>query len=262
MPAFNIDTLEVLAAVEKAVKKTQLPCIVQLSEGEDEFVGAEKLYLLVKKCQLEGLPIYLNMDHGKNTGRLEWLAELGFDMVHFDGSNLEYETNKKMTGALAAILRAKRPEIVIEGEFNKIRPVEAEGGEEQLTDPEKANEFASLTGVDLVAVSVGNMHGVKAAGSEILDIKLLERIASRLPEKKMMTLHGGSGIEMDQIRLAIDLGVVKININTDLRRAFQLSLRQALETTKTEKMYEYFKPGVEAMAVTAEAKLKQFAGLG
>jgi len=65
LPSFNIDTFEIYQAVESVVKELNLPCLVQLSEGEDKFIQAERLFMLVKKAQTDGLPIYLNMDHGK-----------------------------------------------------------------------------------------------------------------------------------------------------------------------------------------------------
>lgn len=84
--AFNIDCFEIYQAIEEVVAETNLPCIVQLSPNQDQFIQAERLFLLVKKANIEGLPIYLNMDHGKDPARLEKLAKLGFDMIHFDGS--------------------------------------------------------------------------------------------------------------------------------------------------------------------------------
>jgi len=90
IPAFNIDCFEIYQAVEDVVAETGLPCIVQLSAGEDKFIQAERLFMLVKKARVDGLPIFLNMDHGKDLSRLEHLTSLGFDMVHFDGSNLDY----------------------------------------------------------------------------------------------------------------------------------------------------------------------------
>jgi len=125
MPSFNIDSFEIFQAVEGAVRETGLPCLVQLSANEDKFIEAEKLFLLVKKSQLEGLPIYLNMDHGKDLPRLTNLAKLGFDMVHFDGSSMAYADNLNAATDFVKNIKNLRPNILVEVEFNHINLLEA-----------------------------------------------------------------------------------------------------------------------------------------
>src|SRR3989339_970887 len=110
LPAFNIDSFEVYQAVEVAVRDTALPCIVQLSPGEDKFIQAERLFLLVRKANIDGLPIYLNMDHGHDTSRLLSLVSLGFDMVHLDGSDLEYSVNLNTTSQFTQTAKKINPQ--------------------------------------------------------------------------------------------------------------------------------------------------------
>jgi fructose-bisphosphate aldolase, class II len=246
LPAFNIDSFEIFQAAEQAVKETSLPCIVQLSGNEDKFIEAEKLFLLVKKAQLNNLPIYLNMDHGQNIDRLSQTASLGFDMVHFDGSSLPYEENL----TLATQLKSSHPNTIIEVEFNKI-------GSAKYTDPSQALEFMAKTNADLLAVSIGNVHGVNLDSPENIDLSLLKNIVYILPDK-FFTLHGGSGISSEQIKSAISLGIVKININTDLRLQFLSSLRRELSAGDSEKIYDYLAPAVADVKNVMVAKLKQF----
>lgn len=247
LPAFNIDSFEIYQAVELAVSETNLPCLVQLSAGEDRFVQAERLFLLVQKARLNNLPIYLNMDHGNDLTRLSQLSRLGFDMIHFDGSSLPYEENLRLTSEL----RSSNPDAIIEAEFNKI-------GSEKYTDPAIALEFMTQTRADLLAVSIGNVHGVNIDSPESIDLNLLKNITDILPDK-FFTLHGGSGISPDQIRSSIDLGIVKININTDLRLQFLSSLRRELYANDSEKIYDYLNIVIDDVKKVVIDKLNQFA---
>lgn len=257
MPAFNIDSYEIFQAVVAAVSQTNLPCIVQLSANEDSFIGAENLFMLARKANLDGLPLYLNMDHGRDTDRLIHLARLGFDMVHFDGSALSYSDNLSAATNLIRRLRSINPEVVVEVEFNKINLVEKGIDPSSYTDPQQALEFMTRSDADLLASSIGNLHGVNTTLPETIDLSLLQSIVSLLPEK-LFTLHGGSGISLDQVVSAINLGIVKININTDLRLAFKKSLSESINSSPSEKIYDYLSPAITAVKEIAVAKLKDF----
>jgi len=241
IPAFNIDSFEIYQAVELAVRETGLPAIVQLSPGEDRFLQAEKIFLLVKKARLENLPIFLNIDHGQDRSRLLQLARLGFDMLHFDGSSLDYSSNLNTTREF--ILQAKKcsPSLLVEAEFNRIHPVDNSLSGSSFTSPDQAVEFITSTGCDLLAVSIGNLHGVSVSVPETLDLNLLSQIYSQT-SKTFLTLHGGSGISPDQISQSRQLGIVKININTDLRLEFRRSLISSLSASTSPKIYEIFSP--------------------
>ncbi|HOZ80747.1 MAG TPA: class II fructose-bisphosphate aldolase [Candidatus Woesebacteria bacterium] len=257
LPSFNLDSFEIYQAVEKAVTKTGLPCLVQLSPNEDSFLEAEKICLLVKKANLHGLPIYLNMDHGNNVDRLLTLARFGFDMLHFDGSKMDYPTNLSTTKYFVEKVKAINPEILIEAEFNHINLVGSAIDESSYTTPESALDFINQTKADILAVSIGNLHGVSTQAEERLNISLFSQIKSVLPNT-FFTLHGGSGISSDQIDSAIKLGIVKININTNLRLAFLKELRHQLTLQQSEKIYDYFIPTIDQLSVLIEQRLINF----
>ncbi len=239
IPAFNIDSFEIYQAVESVVKEIKKPCIVQLSAGEDKFIQAEKLFLLVKKARLEGLPIYLNMDHGADTNRLFDLLKLGFDMVHFDGSNLDYQTNLSQITQFISRVKKEIPEAIIEAEFNYINLVDQQVSPDSFTNPDQALEFINQTQADLLAISIGNLHGVNQKLPEKIDFNLLKKINSVLPNQ-FFTLHGGSGIPASDIKSSLQYGIVKMNINTDLRLGFLNSLNQYLPQNKSQKIYDLF----------------------
>ena len=257
LPAFNIDSFEIYQAVEMAVGELNLPCIVQLSSSEDKFIQAERLLMLVKKANSEGLPIYLNMDHGIDVNRLEACLRLGYDMVHFDGSKMDYSTNLAATKYFVAKIKEKFPSSLIEVEFNHINLVDAAPSSDSLTNPSQAKEFMTTTGADLFALSIGNLHGVDSHNPEHLNLGLLSEIKDILGDT-FLTLHGGSGIPLSQIQSAINLGVVKININTGLRLKFIESLRHQLTLKQSEKIYEYLAPVVDDVKEVIKQNLISF----
>jgi len=258
LPAFNIDSFEIFQAVEKAVIQTNLPCIVQLSSHEDDFIQAEKLFLLVRKANAEGLPIYLNMDHGHDLARLEKLAKLGFDMLHFDGSDLDYSKNLNIATDFSHHLKTINPNIVVEVEFNKIISVGHQISPESFTKIEQALEFMQTSQADLLAVSIGNLHGVNLDQPERLDLDLLANISQHFSDQALFTLHGGSGISLDQIKQAISLGIVKININTDLRLLFKKSLKQSLANDPSLRIYNYMALPISQLQQIIQQKLIDF----
>ena len=259
LPAFNIDSFEIYQAVELAVAETHTPCIVQLSPNEDKFIQAERLLMLVKKAQADDLPIYLNIDHGKDIDRLRYLLALGFDMVHFDGSSLPFNDNLSISQNFISIVHQKYPEKLVEVEFDKIHLVGSTPSSESFTDPDQALTFVTETKADLLAISIGNLHGVSTDYKEGLDLSLFEAITAKLPQSQLYTLHGGSGIDTVQISQSMSLGIVKININTELRLQFRQSLERELTASKSEKIYEYFEPVIYDLKSLIINKLHQFA---
>lgn len=257
IPAFNIDSFEIYQAVEAAVSETNLPCLVQLSAGEDKFIHAQRLLMLVKKANSEGLPIYLNMDHGADTRRLEKCLSLGFDMVHFDASKMDYQTALETSQFFVKKVKTAYPQAIIEVEFNHINLVDTVPAPDSLTNPNQAKEFMDATGADLFAVSIGNLHGVNLSLPEHLNLSLLRQIKDILGNT-FLTLHGGSGIPLDQVQSAINLGITKINVNTDLRLRFLDSLRHQLTLQNSEKIYEYFDPVVTDLKELISQKLINF----
>lgn len=260
LPSFNIDSFEIYQAVEDAVRETFLPCLVQLSQGEDNFIHAERLMMLVRKANTDGLPIYLNMDHGANLDRLLTCARLGWDMLHYDGSKTEYQTNLITTKYFVDKARAINPDIIIEAEFNHIESAGDIISEDSFTKPLQAKEFMDATGANLLAVSIGNLHGVSLNIPEHINISLLSEIHSTIGST-FLTLHGGSGISLDQVKLAISLGIVKININTDLRLKFKLSLKNQINISPSEKVYEYLTPVISEVKEIVKQKLLDFSSL-
>jgi len=257
LPAFNIDAFVTYQAVELAVSQTKLPCIVQLSAGQEQFIQAERLLALVKKAQSNDLPIYTNIDHGQDISRLESLIRLGFDMVHFDGSRFAYQENLSISQIFVQKVRQISSSALIEVEINHINQTEKGIDTSSFTDPSQAKEFIQKTKADLLAVSVGNLHGVDIKHPEIINLDLLTQIQKSVPDT-LLVMHGGSGINPVQLSSAITTGIVKININTDLRLAMKKSLKNSLASTDSFKAYQYLQPVVDDLKEIIITKLQQF----
>jgi len=139
--------------------------------------------------------------------------------VMIDGSHFPFETNVEMTRAVVDYAHKKG--VSVEGELGAIgqnKDAQHEGvGPQSLTDPEKAAEFVERTGIDALAVSIGNSHGFYARRPE-LDFTLLQAIADKVAVP--LVLHGGSGTPPDQLQKAISLGICKVNVASEIGRAF------------------------------------------
>ena len=262
---FNFsDFTQMKAIMEKAVEM-QSPIILGTSEGESKFFGLNEAValrdVLVKKT---GLPIFLNLDHGHSFEYLKQAIDAGYDMVHFDGSKLLLEENVKLTKEVVRYARKKG--VTIEGEVGKIGTDSSkmysekfEIKEEDLTKPEEALRFVKETKVDLLAISMGNFHGIEISGIDPnLRLDVLKAVKGKL-EDTFFVLHGGSGTPEDDIKEAIRLGIVKININTELRIAFAGNLRKSLDQNKEEIVpYKFLAKAKEVVGKVAELKIKLF----
>jgi len=227
------------AIVEKAAE-LRSPIILGTSEGESGFFGMEEAVALRNVMRKKfNLPIFLNADHSKSFEQVKKAIEAGYDMVHFDGSKLPLEENIKITKQ--ALKFARKKGALLEGEVGRIgtesSKLYSEKFEikiEDLTKPEEAKYFLEKTGAYLLAVSIGNFHGIEISGvCPNLHINLLKEIETATNDANLV-LHGGSGIPEDDIKEAIKFGIVKININTDLRATFSGNLRRSLNNDLEE----------------------------
>lgn len=261
--AFNIDTFEIYKAVLTAARNKKSPVMVEFSPGEVKYFGLKNVVDMAINARSEyGIPILLNLDHGKPKELCaEAIAQPGFDNIHFDGSDLDFEENIKVTQEVAQ--KAHDRGLLVEGEIDKIggasKVHEEEISGESLsglyTNPQKAMKFVKETKVDIFAPVFGNVHGTFPTQPN-LDLGLIANLAEILPET-FLSLHGGSGIPADQVKEAIKVGkIVKVNINTELRASFRDALEEKLgEEPKEYKVYEYSQEVILAVAAVVENKI-------
>jgi ketose-bisphosphate aldolase len=261
---FNVSNWEQVKAVIQAALKLKSPIIIGTSEGEGNFIGRKQIAAVIDVWHREtGLPILIHQDHGKSFEVIEEAIEAGYDSVHFDGSKLSFEENVEATKKAVDFAR-ERGIKNIEGELGYLRGKSAvqeifEIKEEDLTDPNRAKEFVEKTGVDSLAVVIGNLHGIfRSAENPRLNLDRLRQIKEQISDT-FLVLHGGSGISEEDIRKAIEAGIVKVNVNTELRIAYRQSLEKSLTDNPEEiTPYRIMPPVVEAVQKVVERKIKLF----
>lgn len=263
--AFNVGSLETFKAIAQAAANKKSPVIIESSPGETKWMEAENIVDIAKNFSQEyGIPILVNLDHAETLEDCQNAIEVGFNLIHFDGGKLSFEQNVEITKKVVELSHGKN--LLAEGEIDHIQgssemhsgSAEAEASKAKFTDPEKAKEFVAKTGVDIFAAFFGNVHGVYSGGDENLNLELLKRIADAIPNI-FLSLHGGSGIPDNQVKTAINLGIVKVNVNTEMREAFRKSLEIVLKDNPEElALYKVEPPVVAAVQKVVEWKMEVF----
>lgn len=260
---FNFSDLTQMKAIVEVAAKFKSPVILGTSEGESIFFGFQEAIALRNVLSKKyNVPVFLNLDHGKTFDYTKEAIDAGYDMVHIDGSKLSLEDNIKLTKEV--IKYAKWKKCLVEGEVGKIGTESSKiyteklhVKEEDLTRPGEAKEFVRQAKVDLLAIGIGNFHGIQSSGpNPDLRIDILKKISEATGNINLV-LHGGSGTPESDIKDAIRNGVVKININTELRKAFADGLKKSLNSGEIVP-YKFLLDAKEAVEKIVENKLSLF----
>jgi fructose-bisphosphate aldolase class II len=194
-------------------------------------------------------------------------AKAGFDSVVFDLSALPFEENVRQTREAVQALKAINPDILVEGEIGDI----GSGSEihdkipdlsKGLTKPAEAKEFVQATGIDVLAPAVGNMHGlvksmVQGQTKKRLDVERITQIKAET--RALLTLHGGSGTDDEDLHKAIRAGINIVHINTELRLAWRRGVEEGLAKKKDEVVpYKILPPAVESVKQVVLSRLELF----
>jgi ketose-bisphosphate aldolase len=269
---FNVSDLASLKAVFMAARELQVPVIVGASGGERAFMGTRQIAALVRSLREEfDFPLFLNADHTHSLPEALEAAKAGFDTIVFDVSALLFEQNLRQTKEAVEAIKAVDPAILVEGEIGDI----GTGSEihetaldlsKGLTAPEDAKRFVESTGVDILAPAVGNMHGmlqamVTGATKKRLDIPRIAAIKSAT--RALLTLHGGSGTDDEDLRMAIRAGINIVHINTELRLAWKRGLEHSFSNQPNEVVpYKILASAVESVKQVVRSRLQLFSGSG
>ncbi len=260
---FNINNLEWTKAILLTAQEMNSPVILGVSEGAGKYMCGYKTIVGMVEGMIEGLgitvPVALHLDHGSYEGALKCI-EAGFSSVMFDGSHYPIEENIAKTKELVALCNEKG--ISLEAEVGSI------GGEEdgvvgagECADPNECKMIADL-GVTMLAAGIGNIHGKYPENWPGLSFETLDAIQQKTGVMPLV-LHGGTGIPAEMIAKAIDLGVSKINVNTECQLAFAAATRTYIEEGKdlSGKGFDPRKllaPGTEAIKATVREKINLF----
>ena len=264
---FNINNLEWTKAILLTAEECKSPVILGVSEGAGKYMAGYKTVVGMVNGMLEELnitvPVALHLDHGSYEGAKKCI-EAGFSSIMFDGSHLPFEENVEKTKELVAICNEKG--MSLEAEVGSI------GGEEdgvvgmgECADPQECKAIADL-GVTMLAAGIGNIHGKYPANWKGLSFETLDAI-QQLTGDMPLVLHGGTGIPADMIKKAIDLGVSKINVNTECQLSFAAATRKYIEEGKDQQGKGFdprklLAPGTEAIKATVKEKMELFGSVG
>lgn len=230
--AFNVSNLEQSQAVVRAAVRLHSPVIVNVSAKAIEYAGLETLAAIIRlMAKAAPVPVVLNLDHGRRIALAKRCLRAGFTGIMYDAGRLTYKINLRQTKAV--VQAARRYSVGVEGELGQVKyPSDWKKTRKVfLTDPDQAKDFVKETGVIALAVAIGNSHGLPRL-HERLDFYRLKAIGQKV--RVPLVLHGASGTPAKDIRRAIELGVCKINIDTDLRLAFTGRLRRTLKQQTRE----------------------------
>ncbi len=260
---FNISNLETLKAIVRAAEYLEAPVMIATSRGEGMFVGFDMAVSMVKTmAEHASVPVGLHLDHGKSMEDVRTAIDAGYLSVHIDASDKSYDENAELTKQVVAYAHGR--DVNVEGEIGHVGGtsslhtggVEAALGKEGLTNPSEAWHYASDTGIDQLAVAVGNIHGIYQ-GIPHIDCERLREINEGV--HKPLVLHGGSGIPDDQIKAAIASGIAKINVNSELRLAYSQSIRDTLaRDAELIVPYQITGPAIDAIQKVVESKIRVF----
>jgi len=250
--AFNVNNMEIVQGITEAAKELNAPLILQVSKGARAYANHTYLTKLVESAIIEtGLPIALHLDHGSSFELCKSCIDGGFSSVMIDASSKPFEENIALTRQVVEY--AHDHGVVVEAELGSLAGIEDEvvvaAEDSSYTKPEEVQEFVERTGCDSLAIAIGTSHGAykfKPGTDPKLRLDILEEIEKRLPGFPIV-LHGSSsvpqefvkiinenggnmpgaiGIPEEQLRLAAQRAVCKINIDSDLRLAMTASIRQ------------------------------------
>lgn len=270
IPHFNVSNSDMLMAIVEAAQEVtkeqreQVPIIIGVSEGERDAFGVTQFVDYVTSLRNElDYPFFTNADHTYSVERTCEAIDAGFDMVIYDGNEVSYNENLENTRAVVKYRDSVSPECLIEAELgfiglgSNIKDSLPEGvSDATMTKPDEALAFIQATGIDVLAPSVGNVHGLIKTGNPRLNpIRVSEIIAIT---QKPLVLHGGSGSTDEDFRAVIDAGISIIHISTELRVAYRKGLETSLAENTNLSPYNYIKKAKDELKKVAKDRITLF----
>jgi len=251
--AFNTTNIETTMGIVDAIERTRIPTFIQVAPTNVALSGYEYIYDMVSRRLADTeVPVALHLDHGKSLEAVEAALAARFTSIMIDASESPFEEN------LAVSAEARRicgPERALEAELGSIGGKEDDVAPEHAstTDPGQVEAFVAGVGCDMLAVSVGNVHGY--APNARIDFDLLARVreASAVP----LVVHGGSGLPPEQLGRLGEFGVVKVNVASDLRNAMIRTFGEAYAANPNEaSLIRVSKQAVVAIADVVERRIR------
>jgi tagatose 1,6-diphosphate aldolase GatY/KbaY len=255
--AFNVYNLEGVLAVVKGAEAAHSPVIIQLHPAAIKYGGVALMSLCCAAAKESRVPIGVHLDHGSSREEIQMAIARGFTSVMADGSTMPLEKNIKFSKEMASLAHGR--DLAVEAELGLLSGsedgLEVEDREARYTDPDQAATFVEETGIDALAVCIGNVHGHYSVSPRLDFLRLAQiRKAISVP----IVLHGASGLPDDIVHKAIKLGVSKFNVNTELREAYLAAIRENLSSD----LLDLMRTASANMKAIVESKLRLFGSVG
>lgn len=228
--SFNVANSEFVKVVVSAAEEQKSPAILQIHPNEINLVTDEFVAYVREAASKSKVPFVIHLDHGATIEDITRSIRNGYTSVMMDASHLPFEENMALTKK--AVELAHMVGVSVEGELGTIGSNEgsSEGGADEIlyTNPDEAAIFVETTGIDTLAVAVGTSHGLYPVTKDhSIKIDRLKKIHEKV--NIPLVLHGGSDNPDEEIRQAVKHGIAKINLSTDMKRAFYNQLRATLD---------------------------------
>lgn len=263
--AFNTVNLETTRAIIEAAQELKSPVIVQMTEKTFDYAGGRAMFHLTKNIAewyAPEIPVGIHLDHGKSFEVVERAMDIGFGSVMYDGSRKEYVDNLMMTKKIVDI--AHKQGVAVQAELGNVpyigeMQMETINWEQYMTNPDQAVQFVTETGIDTLAVAIGNAHGFFRERSEA-DYERLTTIASLV--NVPLVLHGASDWHNGRVSEVIKRGVSCFNVDTATRIAFIGALREMLQSEDETDLRKVLGKGKDAVKEAVKGKILAFGSAG
>lgn len=263
--AFNTVNLETTRAIIEAAKELSSPVIVQMTEKTFDYAGGRAIYNLTKniaELYAPEIPVGIHLDHGKSFEVVERAMEIGFASVMYDGSRKEYVDNLMMTKKIVEIAHGRG--VVVQAELGNVpyigeMQMEDVEWEKYMSNPDQASQFAKETGIDTLAVAIGNAHGFFRERNEP-DFDRLTAIAKLVDIP--LVLHGASDWHNGRETEVIKRGISCFNVDTAVRLAFIGGLREMLQSEDEADLRKVLGKAKESAKDAVKGKILAFGSAG
>lgn len=257
--SFNLHCLEMLPAFFKAAKKTNSPLMIQISTGTAQYLGYQLLVDSIRSLSAsENVPTCLHLDHCSDIKAIQTAIDAGFSSIMYDGSHLDIDEN--IANSRIVVEMARPRGISVEGELGAIGGSEDGKSVEMdaisFTTVEDAKRFVEETNVDMLAVSVGTVHGLYTGKAQIQHQRLQEiSSATGTP----LVLHGGTGVSDDDMRKAVTEGINKVNVGTEMNVQWVGQCKLTFEKGKVnDSVRKFLIPANDAVTQVLVEKISLF----
>lgn len=247
--AFNVIQLEHAEGLVAGAEQAGTPLILQVSQNTVGFHGSLGPLgsAILKIAEEAAVPVAVHLDHATDRRLIEVAVALGFGSVMFDGSALPYDDNLSATAEVREWCHGRG--VWVEAELGEVGGKDGVHDPQARTDPGEAAAFVEATGVDALAVAVGNSHAMTERNSR-LDHDLIARLLAAIPVP--LVLHGSSGASDDELARAVRAGITKVNIATRFNKLMTDQIRQVLDSQPTvNDPRRYMAPARSAIAAEA-----------